>query len=432
VRRNALLLGLGVLSALVRTLSADVVFVPIPDAGGIKSANYQTTIEVANHSSSDGALNLAFVPTNTSGTGSVGGGYSFPAGRTVTYEVTKIVGGPGLLKVTSDVSGLGLGQAAFYVDRAAENAPWDLPVISSANQFTPGTVAFLEDLRRNADGVSNVEIVNLGDAATLCTIDLFDQAGTAILPGLNATVPAEGHAVSNDVLIADHVTEILGGEARVSCDQPFYAYATFVSPDFNSFRMIPPLANPPAPAGPSVIVNMPGQYFVSNSSHPNLDLPLPLVPGVSYRRVTIDFDMTIRDFTPIFTGVLGMFHAGGPRFGKTLYFGFNVRGMRGRVLGDLGQPTLEAAVKRNVAFDAGGTYHMKIIYDTPTRSVLFYATKPSGIPVMDALVGNFNWNVIDTGGAPVRVQFGIPGIADGAYYPPTGWRFSNLHIVATP
>lgn len=432
VMRKALLLGLGVLCAVAPALSAAVVFIPIPDSGSLAKASYQTTIEVANHNAANGPLSFAFVPTNTSGLASVGGSANFPAGHTVTYEATRLTTSAGVLKVTSPIAGIVVGQAAFYVNKSSENAPWNLPVISSANQFNPTGTAYIEDIRRGTDGNTNVEIVNIGPDAAACHVALYDDDGTAVLPVITATVPAQGHFVSRDVFNQDHITSIAGAEARVSCDQPFYAYGTFVSPDFTKFRITQPLTAPMAPAGPAVVVNRPGIFFSATAATGSLDVTLPLAVGTPYRRVTLDFDMTIRNFSPLFTGVVGMFHPGGPRFGKTLYYGFNIRGSRSRVLGDLGQATLEAAVKRDVVFVAGGTYHMKVIYDTPAKAVLFYATRKDGTPIMDALVGNFNWQVIDTGGAPVRVQFGLPGVADHAYYPPQGWKFANLHIVATP
>ncbi len=432
VMRKTLLLGFGALCALAPVLSATVVFVPIPSGGTASKASFQTTVEVANNSGANGQVNIAFVPTGTSGVSAVGGGIGFANGHTVTYDATHLIGTSGLLKLTSNATGLAVGQAAFYVNKQSENAPWDLPVISAANEFNPTGNAFIEDVNRNVGGVTNVEIVNAGSTASLCHIALYDPKGVAILPVLDVTVPAQGHVISADVLGASHITDLFGGEARVSCDQLFYAYGTFVSPDFSQFRIMPPLTTPLVPAGVAAVLNKPGTFFAANAAVGSLNVALPLVPGTAYRRVTVDFDMTIRDFSPLFTGVIGMFHSGGPRFGKTLYYGFNIRGSRGRVLGDLGQATLEAAVKRDVGFVAGGTYHMRIIYDTPAKAVLFYATKQNGTPVMDALVGNFNWDLRDSGSAPVRLQFGLPGVADHAYYPPAGWRFANLHVVATP
>ena len=50
----------------------------------------------------------------------------------------------------------------------------------------------------------------------------------------------------------------------------------------------------------------------------------------------------------------------------------------------------------------------------------------SGGTQVDQVQGaNFNWNLSDNGQG-VRLAFGLPGVADGAYFPPLGWVFSHL------
>jgi len=432
--RRTLWLALGLAAALAPALPADVYYVPSPDPGPSKGrkVTQQTTLEVANADPAQASLSIAFVPTGKSGaSAATARSVRFAAG-TSYYDVTALAPGVGLLQMTSSAPTLGVGQAAFYLWKGGEDATWALPVISAANQFAAEATAYLEDLRRGADGVSNVEIVNLGGAAASCQIHLVDPAGVGLLPALPAAVPAQGHAVSRDVLGAAHAQEMLGAEARVSCDEPFYAYATYVPADFRGFRLIKPLAAPPAPAGKAVVLDRPGPFFTPTTAASYLDLPLPLVPGAAYRRVTVDFDMTIKKFGPVFDSILGLVHAGGPRFHHTLYYGFNLRGGSGRLFGDLGQATLDSVVKRSVAFAQGNTYHVRILYDTPAKGVLFLATDKTGALVMDALSGSFNWDLRDTGNAPLRLFFGLDGVGDGAYFPPFGYTFANLHATATP
>ena len=50
---------------------------------------------------------------------------------------------------------------------------------------------------------------------------------------------------------------------------------------------------------------------------------------------------------------------------------------------------------------------------TPAKAVLLFATdNKSGAEVMDALAGSFNWDVRDTGNAPVRLLFGLDGVGE--------------------
>jgi len=432
--RKSFWLSLCLAAVLAPALAADVAYVASPDPGASKGrkVSLQSTLEVFNQGSAAAALGFAFVPTGKSGAAVQGRSVQFAAGRTTFYDATALMGAPGVLKITGSGPSLAVGQGALYLWKSPENTPWALPVISSANQLAAGATAYLEDLRRNGDGLSNVEIVNLGSQAARCEIRLADAAGVSVLPVLAAAVPAQGHAVSRDVLLAGHLAEVMGAEARVSCDQPFYAYSTFTGADFRQFRIVHPLAQAPAPAGRPVAIDRLGTFFAPTNAASFLDLPLPLTPGVGYRRVTVDFDMTIRKFGPFFDSIVGMVHAGGPRFHHTLYYGFNLRGAAGRVFGDLGQATLDAVVKRNVGFVEGGTYHVRIIYDTPAKAVLFLAADKTGALVMDALAGSFNWDLRDGGNAPVRLFFGLDGVGDGAYFPPFGYSFANLHVRATP
>jgi len=37
-----------------------------------------------------------------------------------------------------------------------------------------------------------------------------------------------------------------------------------------------------------------------------------------------------------------------------------------------------------------------------------------------------------TAGKAISVDFGIGRVADGAYFPPIGWKYSNLNVKAEP
>ncbi len=428
--KHALWSSLVAATVLAAPLSAATYYVPSPYTGS--TAGVQTTLEIANTNTVSGQISLQFIPTGSNGSAvTATAGAGFAPNRTVTYEATRLIQGPGVLRVVTN--GVTLGDAAFYLNSKSENAAWWLPVARPTNTFAAKSIAYIEDLRRNPDGTSNVEIVNVTPNASSCEIQLFDPAGTAIEPAIDVAVQPLSSAISKDVLGVSHVTSMLGGSAQVSCTQDFFTYGTFAASSFDNFRILPALAAPPAPPGKPVVVNMPGLFLNSTVKNPALVVTLPLTPGTVYRRASIDFDLFVNKYTPLFTGVLGMYHPGGPRFGKTLYFGFNIRGNRGRILADLGQATLEAAVKRDVPIAQRTSYHVKVIYDTAQRGTLFYITNTdNGKTVLDALAGVFNPVLEDTGNAPVRIQFGLPGVADQAYYPPTGWKFSNLHVVVTP
>jgi len=87
-------------------------------------------------------------------------------------------------------------------------------------------------------------------------------------------------------------------------------------------------------------------------------------------------------------------------------------------------------LKRSIALQGGHNYHFAITLDNDQQSLHYVVSNPSGAVLMDVLGGLYNdFNVV-AGNGPI-IELGLPGIADNAYYPPYGWRFSNLSIVAT-
>ena len=198
----------------------------------------------------------------------------------------------------------------------------------------------------------------------------------------------------------------------------------------NKYQIFFPQGSPPAAGGQVVTLDRAGNFFTPVEGNSQLNLALPLVPGRSYRQVAIDFDLRLDKFTPLFTSVMGLFHLGGPRFNKTLYYGFNIRGLRQRALVDQGQAVLEPVLQRNAGFQEGAVYHFHMIYDAANAFVRIQANLKGGPPVFDALGGAFNLDIADRGN-PVQLVLGLNGVADGAYFPLMGWKFSNLHVAAS-
>jgi hypothetical protein len=176
-------------------------------------------------------------------------------------------------------------------------------------------------------------------------------------------------------------------------------------------------------------LDVPGAFFTPVEGASYLEVPLPLVPEVAYRRVIIDYDLFVGDFSPIFTGLLGMFHSGGPRFNKTLYFGSFARGARDRSIFDQGIPVIEAAIQRNSDWTPQSNYHVRVFYDAEGARMRWFVTEKEGLQrtIMAFECGIFNFELADRD-APVFLAFGLPGVADHAYYPPIGWRFTNLAV----
>lgn len=415
------------LLAAAAALPAETVYIPIPT---LNSAKPMTLIEVAKTNGGPQTLNVAFIPTGRTGadvteTSRNVNNYFRPN----VYNPTGLISGAGMLKITNP-EGIETVVAAVSLDKRSEDTHWRLPIVSAADPFKAGETAYLENLERSARGATNVEIMNLGQAPATCQITLKRPRGTVIGTPITTPLPILSHKVITDVLAGRlGVASAAGVKAEVTCNRPFYAYGTYIDTDPLNYRLLYPLDQPATPyvAADTVTLNRSGNFFTPVTGDSELQIDLPLVPDRSYRKAEIEFDLYIDSFSPVFNGIFGFFHPGGPRFGKTLYYGVNIRGLRSRTLLDLGTPAIESAPKRNSPFKEKRTYHIRIDYDTQAAMITFTAREKGGPLIVYAQSGAFNLDLADRG-SPVKLAFGLRGVADNAYFPPIGWKYSNLEV----
>jgi hypothetical protein len=400
--------------------SAENFWIPSPEMG---ESRPKIHLEVADGGSR--RLEVAFVHTGDSATGLNGSRVDVDNDeKPNVFNATRFVNGPGMLRVTND-PGPNVRTGTIFVSTRNDDFAWVAPIVTDDNAFEANGTAYLQGLSRSAKGHANIEIMNLGTQSAACSIQLRRPKGTALGAPFTVTLSALSHEVVEDAF-ASVATTAAGMRAEVTCDRPFYAYGTFVGATLASFRMHYPLSSPPEAVVETLNVTRNGVFFTPVAGKSALDLPLPLVPGRAYRKVTLDFDVFVREFTPIFTGLVGMTHAGGQRFNRTLYFGTFVRGTRAKTLVDLGSPIVEPALRISSVWRENTLHHVNIVYDAESATTRMIVTQGSKT-IMDASGGAYNLDIADRG-QPVRIVFGLAGVADNAYFPPLGWRFSNLNI----
>ena len=420
-KRSFLVLSLALAVAGSISASAEDFYIPSPETG---AGNPKIHLEV----SSDGPrkLEIAFTETGHSAVGVNGSRVSVDNDeKPNVFNTTRYVDGPGLVRVTND-PGPNVRSGSIFLSNQNNDLAWPVPIVTNDNWFNKNDTAYIQNMARNAKGHANIEIMNFGTQAATCAIQLRRPKGSPYGGPKSVTLLPLSHDVVEDPY--DGFVTVGGGlRAEVECDQPFYAFGTFVSSNLANFRMHYPLDAPPVDVVETLNVIKSGVFFVPEVGDSVLDVALPLVPDRAYRKVTIDFDVFVTKFTPIFTGLAGMLHAGGPRFGKTLYFGTFVRGARSRTLVDLGSPVVEPALRIASPWKENTMHHVTIVYDTEAATTQMKVTA-NGKTVMDASGGAYNLDIADRDNAPVRVSFGLAGVADNAYFPPIGWRFQNLRI----
>jgi len=147
--------------------------------------------------------------------------------------------------------------------------------------------------------------------------------------------------------------------------------------------------------------------------------------GVKYHRMTVDYDLYVNRYqTALFHSIAGV-----RRTGKTLYMGFLMRADNSKTLVDLGHDKLLKSVG---PWHERTLYHITMIIDAANKKGTLQIFQ--GLQLVQSVSGkltNTDLRLV-TANKPVKIDFGIPRIADGAYFPPVTWQYSNLKVVAIP
>lgn len=447
IRKNLLLgafFGTTALLASFAPAFAGTVYIPVTSGKTVGSATYTTRLWLSNPGAVTRSFSVLFLPAGADGTQRAGAApqsFTLAAGGTLVLGNLAPAGTSGLLEISGAPQILTTARLDGADPLRAVHGSAYVPAVSSKNLMAKNATADLLGLERGTTGpVTNLAVVNLGQTASQCTIRAAQLNGTPI--GAAATVSVAPVSVRrfDDALATLGVTAVSDARLAVSCDQSFYAFAevlgstspsaVVITPTLSLDSALAPPGTVPPPASGAVIVERSGVFFTPVANASALDVPVPLVPGRGYRKATIDFDMTTATFSPVFDSIVGFLRPGTSRDDRTLYFGFNIRGGRGRTFIDLGVPVLEPAIKANYAWKPRTQYHIRIVYDVVAKNMVLQALQ-NGQVVHTAAGGIFNLDLSDQG-TGVLLKFGLPGVSDLAYFPPLGWTFANLRAQIEP
>jgi hypothetical protein len=443
MRKVPLLGALALLASLVPAF-AGTVYIPVTSSKTLGTATYNTRLWVSNPGAVTRSFSVLFLAAGTDGTQRAGltpQSFTLAAGGSLLLTNLAPAGTSGLLEITGAPQVLTTARLDGVDSLRSVTASAYVPAITSKNLVARNDTADLLSLDRGATGpVTHLAIVNLGQTATACTVRAARLNGTAVGGPATVSVPAVSERRFDDAFATLGVTEIADARLAVTCDQSFFAFAevlgstapsaVVITPTFSLDSALAPPGTTPPPTTGTVTVERAGVFFVPAANASDLDVPVPLAPGKAYRKATIDFDMTTATFSPVFDSIVGFLRPGTSRDDRTLYFGFNIRGSRGRTFIDLGVPVLEPAIKASYKWLQKTQYHIKIVYDVQAKTMSLQAIQ-NGQVVHTAAGGIYNLDLSDQG-TGVVLKFGLPGVADFAYYPPLGWTFANLKAQVEP
>lgn len=338
----------------------------------------------------------------------------------------------GGMVMLAPVAGLDTVEVSMEVEQGPVRTAWKLPLLAETDFFPAHSTVYVLNLVKATDAASNLQLYNIGPLAASCNVKVLRPKGSVIEERDGITVPAMGVTGIPDILSQVPAATAAGINVAVTCDKPFYALGAYPATNRWDTQVEYPVTQLPTGLNAVVLDSRPGTFFRVLKGNSDLHIAVNLDPHTDYHSLSINFDAAVKDPNSfvVFRNVIGMFRFGGRRFGKTLYFGSFENFDKQKYVIDLGTPFIETTLKRNFPLVGGHTYHFSITLDNDRRSLHYVITNKAGGVVMDLLGGLYNDFNVFQGNAPI-IEMGLGGIADGAYFPPYGWAFQNLEIVAT-
>jgi uncharacterized membrane protein YgcG len=467
--RKPVVLGTLALVAALAPAHAGTVYVPTiqQSLGGVR---YRTEIVVANPGTAASQLTTSFIPSGSDGTRAAQQPASLSILPSATFVLTNAApaGRDGLLEVS------GAGQIAVTARLVAVAASGQilgsapLPAVGSQNLIAQGGVAQIQGISRLAGVVQRFGLINLGSGAASCAATPFRSNGALAGGTAGFTVPARSHAAFAVPLTGTARASDL--RVEVTCDQPFYPYALQISSKTGLAAFLAPSAtleselleatgargdgddgegghgggggrsgggddgngggsggNGGSGGGPVTgqdSLSFSGVFLDAVQSNSTRAFALPLRAGVRYRKVTVEFDLYLNQWqSPLFHAVTSL-----RRNDRTLYYGLILRGDKAKTLIDLGK---EQMAKGDGPWKERTQYHVRMETDAGSQTVTLKLFQGGNL-VHTVSGGLVSTDLSAPSGKTVSVDFGIGRVADGAYFPPVGWKYSNLVVKAEP
>jgi hypothetical protein len=469
--RKPAVFGLLTLFASLAPAYAGTIYVPVAPQQRVGDVSYRTQIAVSNPGAVTRQLTATFIQSGRDGirTGGAKGSVNVPAHGTSLLTNFAPAGREGMLEITgSELLAISARlEAVSATGRVLSSTP--LPVIGSDALVPGGITAHLQGIGRNATGYQHrFGLINLGTEAAACTMTAWRADGSPVGNPARLTAPARSHTTVAGPFAALGAAFYRDARLEMTCDQPFFVYALQLGPQGAGLVSTPSRTLQSDLASVDELVrardddggrdfgggregggddddaggedgggddNGGGSTVATqdNVRHKGIFLnarqgdsykafELPLRPGVRYKKVTVDFDLYVNKWsTPLFHSIASL-----RRNDRTLYYGLLMRSDRRKTIIDLGRERTATGVG---PWAQRGNYHIRMTTDAQARSVKMEMFQ--GGKLVHTVSGPMtNWDLSVSAKTRMRVDFGATKVADGAYFPPFGWKYSNLAVKA--
>jgi hypothetical protein len=299
-----------------------------------------------------------------------------------------------------------------------------------------GKAIALQGLLSGAGRTTSLTVVNVGQQASQCTINLTRADGSAVIDPATVSLKPLSQRVFSDIFTGAAVSEV---RASVSCTREFFAFALLADAATGELAYVGPSGS-----GESLL-RLPGEapgcpltaacFDAKGIVHqPTTALPVKRVifapVAGTYKKIRLTMDVTAGEFWAQNPAALHML------FWLVKDKNFNMFGYASV----RGPATSQAILRHGIALThpqklkvvetlavvPGKTYHLDYTYDTGEQKVDLAISDGSG--AVTHLIGNPNVGSFSFAATEkIVIDMGFPGTnADEA--PTFGWTYRDLHV----
>ncbi len=475
--RRTLLLGAMALGALLPLpAKAGDALIPIASNQTVGDTLYLTKVWVSNQGGTARRFTTTFIAVEALGTQArPSAQITVPPRSTVLLTNVAPMGQSGMLLV-SGAPQLVVSARLEAFGQGGALASANMQAVTGRQVAVADSTVVLQGLARRGDGLAtSIHVVNAAEQAASCVLKAFRKNGQQIAQNMNITNKALSLRSFDDAFNLIGETALSDARFTVSCNKPFYAFARVQKAGTAEMEVVTPSATvgraaslasldgdlPQGDAYPepdesalqaetfdrvpndvaadgTLTMDVPGEFLRAKQGASFKGYTLPLREGLEYGKAEVDFDLELGKWrTALFHGIMGFKRSDPDRRQRVLYTGLILRGSNGfKTILDIGKDPRTGEgelIKSNTGpWRERTKFHLKYTYDTVARRVTLQVWR--GAQLVQTLAGEINnRDLRDLGqGRRVILDFGMTGVADGAYFPPLGWVYSNLKVKVTP
>src|SRR5436305_6259032 len=429
---------------LAAPLHAATVYVPVLEPLSAVGAPLPTQLWISNYDGIERPYTTTLLP-DQEGAEAKAASAMVPANRAVYLDRATAQGETGLLAVDDDDDSQKLLVNAWVKSGRGQNLHYaGLPVITSETQVAAGAAAYLNGVGRDGNrDVTQLALINLGDAASQCQVDVVAEDGSLVRNAGAAEVPAKSLSRFEDAL------GLRGGPvvtAKVSCDQPFYAVAALADGKTSEVSFVNPSETIETAAtgraqkrqastgGASVITfDQNGLFHTATPRNAKRILRVPVPKALDATRILVEFDVVAGPWNPRFPkGAHNLLFLHRGRFRANTLANINAFGPGNnhtKSAQNIDLPAHSSTFSKfGLTFQQGQTYHISNLYDAVSKKVTYGIYQDGRLLKGGQYDATLRDRLIAVPWAGLVAEFGnyddqpLPEVSS------LGWKYANFHV----